>query len=442
MDLRELFDQNPWWKDEKQIEEDYDIVKWREKKHRWIPQEIEKISLKPFALHVITGARQVGKTTALKLLIKKLLAIRNPKSIFYFNCENIADHKELSEILEAYLDFRSVNKLKKSVIMLDEITLPKEWYRAVKFFIDQGKLRNDVVVVTGSSSINVKREVELFPGRRGNGVDITMRPLSFREFLKVVDRNLYEKIPSASEITQVNKKVLNALMFEKELNKHLKDYMEYGGFPLSVVNIGGGKQEAKKTYLAWIKNAILKADRSDVLARQVMKVIVESAQSAVSWEGISRKIEAKSPKTVAAYTDLLKSIYAVNILYNIDVNEKKIRFGKNKKIHFTDPLLYEIFEDWCLTKMENKYSAIAEALVVEQLSRAHPDNVFFWKNNYEVDAVVMHEGRLWGYEVKWSRKSDAKKPRQITEFTVITKKNHSKKPLKIPLAVFLSIMNG
>ena len=73
--------------------------------------------------------------------------------------------------------------------------MPKEWYRAVKFLIDGGKLRNAVLIVTGSSSMAVKREVELFPGRRGRGRDFVAYPLSFRGFLKVVEPQLVQKIP-------------------------------------------------------------------------------------------------------------------------------------------------------------------------------------------------------------------------------------------------------
>lgn len=439
--MEELFDQNPWWKDKKLIEEDYDIVKWKEKKNRWIPDIINKINLKSFGLHIISGPRQAGKTTALKLLISNLLKKKNPRSLFYFNCENLADYKELSEIIGRYLEFKESSSIKSSIILLDEITLPKEWYRAIKSLIDKGKLRNDVIIITGSSSMAIKKEVELFPGRRGNGKDFTMYPLSFRAFLSVIDPKLLQKIQPICNIREIRKKVLNALLFERELNKYLKIYMEYGGFPLSIANLHDSKEEAKKTYLSWVKNAILKADRSDIIARQIIKAIIETLQSNVSWEGISKKIEIKSPKTVAAYLELLKSMFVVNLLYNLDISGKKIRFGKNKKVHFRDPLLLELCEDWCLITAKNKQSALAEALVVEHLSRMFPENVFFWKDGFEIDAVVMDKKDTYGFEVKWSERSDARKVSHLKDFVIVTKKEYTKSPLKIPLSVFLSLFD-
>ncbi|MDI6721318.1 MAG: AAA family ATPase, partial [Candidatus Aenigmarchaeota archaeon] len=194
MEITELFGQNPWWKDKSLIDKDYDIVKWKEKKYRWVPGIIEKISLKPFALHIITGPRQSGKTTTIKLLIKKLLDKEEPKSIFYFNCENLADYRELTEVLESYIEFKAANSIEASFIFLDEITLPKEWYRSIKYLIDKGKFTRDAVIITGSSSLSVKREVELFPGRRGKGEDFILYPLSFRGFLNVVDPGLARKL--------------------------------------------------------------------------------------------------------------------------------------------------------------------------------------------------------------------------------------------------------
>ena len=439
--MKTIFDQNPWWKDKGLIEADYDILKWKEKKYRWVPEVVDKIGLQPFALHIITGPRQTGKTTAIKLLIQKLLTSKDPRSLFYFNCENLEDYRELSEVLESYLEFRESNNIASSVILLDEVTLPREWYRAIKLLIDQGKFRNDVLIITGSASIAVKRQVELFPGRRGNGKDFVLYPLSFRGFLKVVDPELTRGIPPLACIDKIETAAVNALLYEKELQRHLQTYMEYGGGLLSIANLYGSKEEAYGTYLSWLKNAILKADRSDIIARQIAKAFVESSQSAFSWENVSKRIDIRSPKTVAAYADLLRSIFAITILYNIDLNEKTIRFGKNKKVHVRDPLLLEIFENWSMTASKNRQSALAEALVVEHLERAYPDRVFFWKNGFEIDAVVAEGRNLYGFEVKWSEETEAKRLSQLKKLVIVTKNAYAKDPPKIPLAVFLALFD-
>jgi len=437
-----LIEQNQWWKDKSIIEEDYDIQKWKEKKYKWIPSILEEIELKPFSLHILLGPRQAGKTTVMKLLIKQLLKKTDSKSLFYFNCEAIGDCKELMDIIESYLMFKEDNNIKNSLIILDEITSPKEWYKGIKLLIDKGRLKKETVILTGSSSITIKKQVELFPGRRGNGKDFILMPLSFREFIKVINPSLYEKIEPIKnfENEELRKKSVKSLPYLKELNALLSIYKNYGGFPLGIESINKNKEDAKRVYLNWIKNAVLKAERSDLIARQIIKTILEKIPSPISWENVSKQIEIKSPKTVSAYIELLKSIFALYILYNIDINHKTIKFGKNKKIHFIDPLLLELLEDWCLVKIKNKDNLLAESMVANILSRKFPEKSFFWKNGFEIDSVIIDNKKLRGFEVKWSEDPKLKKLPQFDSLVLITKKDFLSSPLKIPLSIFLSII--
>jgi len=442
MEIERLVEQNQWWKDKSLIEEDYDIQKWKEKKYRWIPSLTKEIELKPFSLHILLGPRQAGKTTVMKLLIKQLLEKMDSKSLFYFSCETVGDYKELTDIIESYLMFKDENSIDNSLIILDEITSPKEWYRGVKALIDNGKLKKETVILTGSSSITIKKQVELFPGRRGNGEDFILMPLSFREFIKVIDPNLCEKIEPIKnfEEKELRKKAVKSLPYLKELNTLLSTYKNYGGFPLGIESINDNKEDAKRVYLSWIKNAVLKAERSELIARQIIKTILEKIPNPISWENISKQIEIKSPKTVSAYIELLKSIFVLDILYNIDINKKTIKFGKNKKIHFIDPLLLELFEDWCLVKIKNKDNLLAESLTANILSRKFPERTFFWKNGFEIDAIALDNKKIRGFEVKWSENPKLKKLPQFNSLVLITKKDFSSNPLKIPLGIFLSII--
>ena len=75
-----------------------------------------------------------------------------------------------------------------------------------------------------------------------------------------------------------------------------------------------------------IKTEILKAGRNDVIARQILKAVLEKIPSPLSWEDVSKDIEIKSPKTVSAYIHLLRSIFALIILYHADISDKTIKF--------------------------------------------------------------------------------------------------------------------
>jgi len=186
-------------------------------------------------------------------LIKKLLEKEEKEKIFYFRCDKLADYKELDEVLKAYFEFRKAKNISSSFILLDEVTFPKEWFRTIKYYIDTGELKNDVLVLTGSLSMYLKKEVELFPGRRGFGKNIVMLPLSFREFIKVFSPELYEKIPKIEKIEkeEMFKKLL-ALPFFDEIERLFEKYLKIGGFPLAVKS-EGISEEVKDIYWSWKK---------------------------------------------------------------------------------------------------------------------------------------------------------------------------------------------
>ena len=79
-------------------------------------------------------------------------------------------------------------------------------------------------------------------------------------------------------------------------------------------------------------------------------------------------------------------------------------------------------------------------MVATALSKIFHEKTFFWKNGFEIDVLVLDNKKLRGFEVKWSEKSKSKKLPQIDSLVLITKKEFSSKPLKIPLSIFLSII--
>jgi predicted AAA+ superfamily ATPase len=45
---------------------------------------------------------------------------------------------------------------------LDEITFPRELYRTIKYYIDIGELKNDILILYGSLSMELKKKLKLF----------------------------------------------------------------------------------------------------------------------------------------------------------------------------------------------------------------------------------------------------------------------------------------
>jgi predicted AAA+ superfamily ATPase len=112
------------------------------------------------------------------------------------------------------------------------------------------------------------------------------------------------------------------------------------------------------------------------------------------------------------------------------------KFGKNKKIHLLDPLYFSIFEDWCLLKIREKESVIAESVLASHLFRAYKQ-VFYWQNREEVDCVIRTADRLLGYECKWQENVAEKRlvTGKLRDIWTLSKKDFKGKVL--PLSLFL-----
>jgi predicted AAA+ superfamily ATPase len=439
MEIEILAKQNPWWKEKSEIENDEDIKKWKEGKIRWVPSYINKVSLKPFSLNFVFGPRQVGKTTLLKLLIKKLLEEVEKEKIFYFRCDRLADYKELDEVLKTYFEFRKAKNISNSFILLDEVTFPKEWFRTIKYYIDTGELKNDVLVLTGSLSMYLKKEVELFPGRRGYGKDIVMLPLSFREFIKVFSPELYEKIPKIERIEkeEIFKKAYLALPFFDKIEKLFEKYLKIGGFPLAVKS-EGISEEVKDTYWSWLKSDLAKIERSEETFKRVAKAIVEKTPSAISLNSIAKEFEIATHKTVFEYLSIMENLFVVKIIYYLDLEKEIKSFKKNRKVCFVDPFFFYLFSDICLTKLPNE-SVIVENVVASHFARRF--DVFYWRNRREID-VVIKEKELIGFEIKWGEKvEDYSKIKigKLKNIFCLTKDKLDKEKNLLPISLFLAM---
>lgn len=356
---------NPWWGGE----EDKIIGKWRSMKIRWVPEWIDKISLEAFSLNFVIGSRQIGKTTGLRILIQEILKKKMPESIFYFNCDFIPDIRGLKKLIDTYLEFKKSEEVEHSFIFLDEITSVPEWWRIIKGYIDLGIFEKDALTITGSSSLKLKGEVELFPGRRGKGKDIFVKPLSFREFLKV---NGIEVKISGNWERDVNRLIKNEYKIKSLFNSYLKS----GGFPLAI----NQDPTAEEQFIAAFETEILKTRHNLQLIKEILASILRKAPSPLSFSTVGRDVGV-SYKTVQEYIESLRRIF---ILEMARYKEKKIVWRKERKFFFIDPFIANTLSLWC--GEEYLESAFYEWLVQLHLLRKF-GSVFYYRNRFEIDCI-------------------------------------------------------
>ncbi len=403
---------NPWWMKEPDIL----YEEWRASEVNWIPDVVGKIKLKPFSLHFLTGPRQVGKTTAIKILVQQLIDTMPSKSVFFYSCDELTDHRELGDVLDNYLSARNAWGIKKSVIFLDEVTFVDDWWRAVKSRIDAGDFKKDVVVITGSARIELLKQKETFPGRRGYGGDYVLHPLGFSRFAKVLG-GLETKVGG---ISALERNVKANSLFSRRLVELFKDYVRIGGFPRSVrdhVRYGKVTVETTRTYLDWIKGDWSRMGKSDRSMKEILSYLIRARGTPISWNSISTQTGINSSNTVKSYVETLEGIQSLIVL-NLIRHDSRIDSRKNKKVHFSDPFIFKVLGEY--VNIEASMDWVTEATVAVNLSREHP--VYYWRNHTEVDVVCVHDGRQIGFEVtkglkKW------KPPWHIKEAHLLDKAN-------------------
>jgi len=294
--IQQIINQNIWWQDRELIRRDPKIADLEGQKFRWRPRVLDEFDLTGApALYTLRGPRQVGKTTALKILIRDLL--RDPatakEQAMYYSCDNIDTHQQLAELVETYLDH--VARLNLSgrtlYLFLDEITSVPDWQRGMKHLADLGRLQNTVVILTGSSARDLRQGAERLPGRRGAiaNPDKIMLPMDFSEFVGLVDPELAARCSLQAATPGDSGKsraegistlfdascfsVLLALLpHRKPLTMLFDQYLLTGGY-ITAVNafFRGGHIpfHLYETYQQWVRGDVARAGRNERTARQM-----------------------------------------------------------------------------------------------------------------------------------------------------------------------------
>lgn len=331
---------------------------------------------------VLTGPRQVGKTTTLKWLLEQ---IKGDNKI-YFDIENIVN-RELFEvknydIIIQELQNRGLTLNKKLYVAIDEIQLVPNLPSLIKYLFDHYKIK---FFLSGSSSYYIKnRFSESMAGRK---VVYEMFPLSFQEFLDFQEVNY--SLPDAFPW----KLGFPEQMYLK-IQNYYEEYIEYGGLPRVVLT---KDVERKRQILEEIFSSYITIDVQTLAdfksiddLRRVIKLLAARVGNKVNVTEISN-ITGLSRITVDTYIDFLEQTYLIKTLpafsKSIDVQTRL-----QKKVYFIDTGICNVNADLSSgSKFENT--------VFHQLQQ-WGDLSYFSDRDGEIDFIIDDGKQLGAFEVK------------------------------------------
>lgn len=322
---------------------------------------------------VITGARRSGKSYLMRQVVKQLLLTGlEKKNTLIVNLEDprlpALGTALLERIFETYQEF--LRPSETPFVFLDEVQEVPEWEKWVRMMHELKKAR---IVVSGSNAQLLSREwASLLTGRHLN---LTVLPLSFREFLTFNGLSLGGSLSDFSKETQIR--------------GLFREYLEFGGFP--EVTLQQRKTELLLTYLEDVLRRDI-AQRNRVRKRESLNSLARYYFSNLSHLSTFSSLEKAldiSADTIESYSGYFEAAYLLFFLKRFSWKVKE-QEKSPRKVYSVDVGLGNIVG----FHFSRNLGAIAENLVFLKLKSLKMANanleLYYWKDprGAEVDFLV------------------------------------------------------
>jgi len=333
--------------------------------------------LKTNMILTIVGARRTGKSYIMRQLARNLTEAHGANNTLFVNLEDgrfvERDVGLLDAIFETYLEYLKPDK--KPHVFLDEVHRVSGWERWAR---TASELRKARVVVSGSTAKLISSDLAtLLTGRH---LDLTVFPLSFREFLR------FRGVEVAGTLDLVSRKT--------EVRSLLREYLEFGGFPEVVLSDAGIKAEILRTYFddivdrdVVIRHHIKKVDKLLSLA----KFYLTNAASPVTFTSLEKFLKINAG-TLERFTSHLEDAFLIFFIRRLSFSVKE-QDRSPRKVYCIDTGLCNAAG----FRAGENLGKVMENTVAVELRRRMAENpsmeVYYWKSadGREVD-FVLREG--------------------------------------------------
>ena len=359
---------------------------------------------------VLTGPRQSGKTTVLKLLFGERYE--------YVSLEALDTRALAAEDPRAFL------RLHRPPVILDEVQQAPHLLPYIQELIEERRDLNGQYILSGSQNLLLLQQVS--ESLAGRAAILKLLPLSLREWCGEPRRPLPWQ---ASPLGQSGSPAAGAAGACSELLSRPDDLWQRlfrGLYP-------GLSASPAPDWLRWQQSYIETYLERDVrTVRQVgdlmtfqsfLRLLAARSGQILNMTGIATEL-GLALNTVKAWISVLLTSYQIIVLQPYHANLGK-RLVKRPKVYFTDTgtLCYLVGLRDPLHAMQGPMAgAIMETAVVAELTKAYlhggdEPRLAFWRTarGSEVDIVVEDQLRLYPVEVKASATPRPEMARSIAE---------------------------
>lgn len=356
-------------------------------KERSMEKKLRELS-RSFACIMLTGARQVGKSTLLKRIMPdgmRYVTLDDPEMADYARRDPIGFVNEMG-----------------SPLCIDEVQYAPGILRAIKIKVDEANQSPGMYWLTGSQRFEMMKGVT--ESLAGRVAIVDLYSLSQREVCGgILCHEAFEPERCRELVQSANLCNLSAL-FER---------IWRGGYPLPVMRSEMSADDYFRSYVqTYVERdvqALSHVGNQASFIRLMRSAAMRTGQQLV-YSDLARDAEV-SPKTAAAWVSILQASGIISLLEPYHVNTTK-RLAKTPKLYFMDTGLCCWLAGWNnAEQLKNSMfsGAILETWVYGQLVRSFANagkrpSLYYYRDRdgAEIDFICLMNGCLYPMEVKRS----------------------------------------
>ena len=280
------------------------------------------------------GARQVGKTTLMRLIQQKHITEQS----LFFDLEN-PDYLDLldksPELFVAYLkSYHAWIENRRIVVFIDEIQYLTNPTNFLKYIYDN--YPNIKLIVSGSSTLEIRGKLK--DSLVGRLMKFEIYPLAFEEFLSFKGKD---------NLAQMTGKPIGFEMVNNELRFYYEEFTTYGSYPKVVL---ANEVELKKAYLKQIHESYIQKDIKDIgkirevdKFNRMVRILASQAGNLLNISELSRTAGV-TINTINEWLFLLENTFVVKLIRPFSGNIRS-ELSKMPKLYFIDTGLKNSIEN-------------------------------------------------------------------------------------------------
>lgn len=343
---------------------------------------------------VITGMRQVGKTSLIRLILDDL-----PDGLPSF-CLDLEDMNLLeicnkgADSLVAYLKLLGADFTRRLLVAIDEIQYLENPSNLLKLLHDHHP--EIKLIVSGSSSLEIRSKFS--DSMAGRKALFELDTLSFAEFLNFRDQKALQVKNNTGTLASAVEQGPNehSMLASVILEPHLSDYLTWGGFPGVTLH---AEAERKQSLLRDIHTSYIRKDIKDIANiedvmgyNRLLQLLAGQCGNLVNINELSGTV-GLSINTVKKYLFLLEQTYVMTLLRPWHSNQRK-ELTKMPKVYFNDIGLRNIARGAINTQLLHDGAQIENFVFCELKKLFIPnETLFFWRTSggAEVDFITLQQ---------------------------------------------------